>query len=344
MRVYDITFRQVLITFTTWWILWLVLHYFVVHYYGVNSGAAITDSVVNTVLLTLTAVGIYNTLRFYRPARGNVIYLRIWAVLHSITLLFLHRWLATQLHPDAAYLHFLDQSMPIRFCYMLLMTAIITIINALWFVMEEEREKQARQISATQMAREAELSKLRQQLQPHFLFNSLNSINALVGTKPEEARKMIHQLSDFLRGTLRKDDQQLVPLKDELHHLKLYLDIEKVRFGHRLQTIVIHDEESDEMMLPSLLLQPVVENAIKFGLYDTTESITIKITATTSAHMLEIRVENPFDEATSKPKEGTGFGLTSIQRRLYLLYARNDLLQTTEHENLFITTIKIPQP
>jgi len=154
---------------------------------------------------------------------------------------------------------------------------------------------------------------------------------------------MIQQLSDFLRGTLRKDDQQLVSLSEELQHLQLYLEIEKVRFGHRLNTEVTQAKETEPMTLPSLLLQPIVENAIKFGLYDTVGVITIRITARAENHMLVVEVENPFDPDTTTPRHGTGFGLNSVQRRLYLLYARNDLLTTRQHENIFTTQIKIPQ-
>src|SRR6185436_1417225 len=131
-----------------------------------------------------------------------------------------------------------------------------------WFYMKTESERKQRKSDAEKLAREAELTGLRQQLQPHFLFNSLNSISALAGTKPEEARKMIQQLSDFLRGTLKKDDQQLVSLSEELQQLQLYLEIEKVRFGHRLRTEITNDERSLSLQLPSLLLQPIVENAI----------------------------------------------------------------------------------
>ena len=98
------------------------------------------------------------------------------------------------------------------------------------------------------------------------------------------------------------------------------------------------------MGLPSLLLQPIVENAIKFGLYDTVGEITIRIVTMKQDHHLVIRVENPFDPATSKPKSGTGFGLASVQRRLYLLYGRNDLLRTHQIEDIFITEVQIPQP
>ena len=87
----------------------------------------------------------------------------------------------------------------------------------------------------------------------------------------------------------------------------------------------------------------IVENAIKFGLYDTVGEISITISARAENKMLYIEVKNPFDPATSLPRRGTGFGLSSVQRRLYLLYLRNDLLSTAQHENLFTTTIKIPQ-
>jgi two-component system, LytTR family, sensor kinase len=97
------------------------------------------------------------------------------------------------------------------------------------------------------------------------------------------------------------------------------------------------------MMLPTLLLQPLVENAIKFGLYDTIGEITIKIEARSDDSYLHIRIENPFDPETSQPKTGTGFGLNSIQRRLYLLYGRSDLLSTRQDDTFYITELKIPQ-
>lgn len=91
-------------------------------------------------------------------------------------------------------------------------------------------------------------------------------------------------------------------------------------------------------------MQPVVENAIKFGLYDTIGETVIRVKTFVDARELVIEVENPFDPTTATPRQGTGFGLSSLQRRLYLLYARNDLLQTRQTENTYITQIKIPQP
>jgi LytS/YehU family sensor histidine kinase len=212
----------------------------------------------------------------------------------------------------------------------------------LWYNQQEQQASLKRKSDTEKLAREAELFKLRLQLQPHFLFNSLNSINALVGMQPQKARTMIQQLSDFLRGTLKKEQSAWITLEEELQHLSLYLEIEKVRFGHRLQASITNEAPSAK--LPLMLLQPVVENAIKFGLYDTMEPVTISIKAVVEGNILRLQVQNPFDPETSQPQKGTGFGLSSVRRRLYLLFARTDLLETTTHDHTFTATIKIPQP
>jgi LytS/YehU family sensor histidine kinase len=165
----------------------------------------------------------------------------------------------------------------------------------------------------------------------------------LIGTRPAEARKMVQQLSDFLRGTLKKEETQWVILKEELQYLQLYLEIEKVRFGNRLATAVQTTEEVQEMKMPALLLQPIVENAIKFGLYDTTGETVIRIDTEKQDNELVIKVTNPFDPETSVPKQGTGFGLKAIKRRLYLLFGRSDLLTTDTKDHIYITTVRIPQ-
>lgn len=301
---------------------------------------AITDAVVTNVLLAAAGYTMMSMMRFYHPRQIIRLILSIGLALMSV---FIMRLILRQVIPDEGYQVFLERSVFIRSLYAWLMIGLISAAIWVWFYIKDQQETEQRKATTEKLAREAELSTLRQQLQPHFLFNSLNSISALAGSKPEEARKMIQQLSDFLRGTLKKDDQQLVPLAEELQHLQLYLEIEKVRFGHRLRTDIAAHEAALAMALPSLLLQPIVENAIKFGLYDTTGEITISLHAQTEENYLVIRVQNPFDPATAKPKQGTGFGLNSVQRRLFLLFARHDLLVTDQQENIFTTQVKIPQ-
>jgi LytS/YehU family sensor histidine kinase len=230
-----------------------------------------------------------------------------------------------------------------RFGVGFLLVSCICMMSLLWYAQEEQKKMNEHTEEARQMAKDAELYKLRQQLQPHFLFNSLNSISALTGTQPEKARHMIYQLSEFLRGTLKKDEKQWNTLEEEMQYLQLYLEIEKVRFGHRLQTNILCDDDALQLQLPAMLLQPVVENAIKFGLYDTTGEVLIKVEAIKTDNSLQVIVENPFDPETAQPLKGTGFGLASIQRRLFLIFARQDLLKTEKEDSRFITTILIPQ-
>ena len=316
----------------------------VLNFFGLPWKAAIIDGAISNTLLLLACLLVMNTLRYYLP-KGQQ-YINIFSICLFLTIvwLLLSKWLLKLAlgHYDG-YPDLLSHSLSIRFSIAFLLLGCVTMISILWFNQLEQKENEERKMDAEKLAKEAELFKLRQQLQPHFLFNSLNSINALIGSRPQEARKMVQQLSDFLRGTIKKEETQWVTLQEELQYLQLYLDIEKVRFGNRLSTAIDVAEDIKELKLPALLLQPIVENAIKFGLYDTTGETVIKMQAITKEGDLIIRVENPFDPATSSPKSGTGFGLQSVQRRLYLLFARTDLLTTEAKDNTFITTVKIPQ-
>lgn len=335
--------RQLFIAYLGWWLIWMVLQTLVLTSTAfLDLKLAVKDAGITTVVLGLAGYVVISSMRYYHPRDIKRL---AWSIGLAVACVFLIRWLALQLIGDVnGYAEFLENTIIVRGLFCWLMISIITIVSWIWFYVREQREIEERKISMEKLAREAELSSLRQQLQPHFLFNSLNSISALVGTKPEKARHMIQQLSDFLRGTIRKDDQQLVSLEEEIKHLNLYLEIEKVRFGHRLKTEINVSDDAKKMQLPLLLLQPLVENAIKFGLYDTIGEITISLRAQTIEASLHVSIENPFDPETSQVRPGTGFGLTSVQRRLYLLYGRNDLLSTNHHESTFTTQLKIPQP
>ena len=311
---------------------------------GIDLVTACVDAIVTQAVFALAGYTINTSMHSYQPSPRNSFYVLCWSIALEVLCVAAQRSILSQFFADdATYLDFLEQTLVVRGAFGWLMIILVAIMTWFWVYASELRESEKRKEDASQLAREAELTNLRQQLQPHFLFNSLNSISALAGTQPGEARKMIQQLSDFLRGTIRKDDKTQVTLEEELHHVQLYLDIEKVRFGHRLNTQINQTPESLPMKLPSLLLQPIVENAIKFGLYDTVGEIGINISARHEQAMLVIEVKNPFDPATALPQKGTGFGLSSVQRRLSLMYFRNDLLNTSQQDNIFITTLKIPQ-
>lgn len=326
------------------WLLWTTLHAYVLNEWGLSWNDSSIDAAINNSVLLVCCFLLIANLHYYRPRKGLLPYLLlICSALSALSMCGAYYILKSAMGDDPHYMEILEHSKGVRFSIALLMTGGVALVSELWYTLEEQKDQEKRRADAEKIARDAELYQLRQQLQPHFLFNSLNSISALVSFKPAEARKMIQQLSDFLRGTLRKEEQQWTSLADELKHLQLYLEIEKVRFGHRLQTMITQSEDTSELRIPHMLLQPVVENAIKFGLYDTTGEVEIRIEAAIQNNMLTLTVQNPFDPATAAPQSGTGFGLHSARRRLYLLFGRQDLLSTTSANNIFITTIKIPQ-
>ncbi len=264
--------------------------------------------------------------------------------------ILLCQWGLKAIFENTAYNLFWQETVYIRGLIGWIVLCDYTLINH--FVKHLARQESMTELeqNSLQLRKEAELFKLRQQLHPHFLFNSLNSINALIGKEPQRARLMVQQLSEFLRHTLKKEDNDLISINDELEDLRIYLSIEQVRFGHRL-TIEenIHDNCLDAK-IPPFLLQPLVENAIKYGLYGTTGVVIIQIYGAILNGQFQFTIRNPYDPNTATTK-GTGFGLESVQRRLYLLFARNDLLQinnnfvspeTDDDTPYFSATIHIP--
>jgi large-conductance mechanosensitive channel len=343
MAISPLSVTRFRIIFSISWLIIVADHVFLLRWFGLSWQTAIVDSAINDTLLILACMLVIMMLHYYLPQKEKYFHLVTWCILITVIVILITKVILKNIFAnDDEYIIFFNRSLWIRSSFDFLLLGCIILISVIWYNWQEQSEQEVRKQDAEKLSKEAELFKLRQQLQPHFLFNSLNSINALIGSRPQEARKMVQQLSDFLRGTIRKEEHQWVTLKEELQYLQLYLDTEKVRFGHRLSTKVECDESLDNLKLPALLLQPIMENAIKFGLYDTVDEIEIGLKAAKEENNLVITVTNPFDPETSAPK-GTGFGLQSVHRRLYLLFARNDLVSTEIKENIFITTIKIPQ-
>lgn len=253
-----------------------------------------------------------------------------------------HQALIRILPNEVDYIAFLTKSTPIRWVIGFVIITATGATQVFYLRWRDLAEVEARNTDTQVLAREAELQKLQQQLQPHFLFNSLNSINGLILVQPDQAQHMVQQLSDFLRLTLKRADEPWVTLGQELDYLESYLSIERVRFGHRLTVSLQVSDSARTFTIPTLILQPLLENAIKFGLYGTTGKITIELNALELQNQLQIEITNPYD-SDMQPPAGSGFGLTGLKRRLYLLYARNDLMTTRSYENKFSVHLVIPQ-
>jgi signal transduction histidine kinase len=303
---------------------------------------ALTDAIISGVFICLAIGSIILLIRRYPTSAAIMLYALFIAFILSAATAWAEyevlKWWATN---DAGYVVWLKQTIVIRFLVIWIFNIWVATISALRKNISTLDSRFQQQSDAAVLLKEAELFKLRQQLQPHFLYNSLNSINALIMVAPDKAQDMIGKLSDFLRSSVKREKEDKVPISEELVYIQSYLDIESVRFGDRLQ-VRFEKEYTDDATIPAFLLQPILENAVKFGIYGHTGTVHIYIHIVLEEGMLVITISNPYDPNMQPPK-GTGFGLEGIQRRLYLLYARTDLLEINKGEDTFTTILKIPQ-
>jgi two-component system LytT family sensor kinase len=195
----------------------------------------------------------------------------------------------------------------------------------------------------TQLTR-AQLSALKMQLQPHFLFNTLNAIMVLVRQQSgAQAEEMLSRLSDLLRCVLDDVEAQEVPLRRELEHVRLYVAIEQVRFQDRLTVTIEADPAVLDAAVPHMALQPIVENAIRYGPGRTSAPVAVRISANVSAGVLEIRVRDTGPGVpASEPSEGWGIGLTNTRARLRQLYGERATLSLEDGQPGAVVTIRLP--
>src|SRR5882672_5309063 len=206
---------------------------------------------------------------------------------------------------------------------------------------QASRLAQERALEARVLARDAELKALRAQVNPHFLFNCLHSISALTTVDASKAREMCILLADFLRTTLRVGGQEAITLEEELALIRGYLAIEKVRFGARVQMEEEVENDALGVLLPPLLLQPLVENAIRHGIANLPEGGVIGLNVRRGPDSVSIVVENNFDPDTPS-KLKTGMGLDNVRRRLYARYGDDASVSYGAEGNLFSVKVRLP--
>jgi two-component system sensor histidine kinase AlgZ len=236
---------------------------------------------------------------------------------------------------------------------------ILIAWSALYFAIKhyfalEQKSKQlvASELLAAEaqsMAREMQLRALRYQLQPHFLFNTLNAISTLVlDNQPRVATQMISHLASLLRSTLDSPDRDIISLAEEIAVTEQYLAIEEVRFGSRLKVRLDLDHEAMQTQVPRLLLQPLVENAIRHGIAKRAEGGNIAICATTCDAELSVRITNELPELPSATtyngnKQWGGLGLVNVRKRLEQSFGVQGKLSTRNTpDGLFEVIISIP--
>jgi sensor histidine kinase YesM len=240
------------------------------------------------------------------------------------------------------YFQFLNISLSWKAPEGMLFYAVAVLVYYLYVYTEQLNEKAANEIRLHKLLRDGELNLLKSQINPHFLFNSMNSVNSLITSKPEQAQKMLVALSDYMRYAVLATKRENSCVADEMENIARYLSIEQLRFGDKLQYDPDIDPSALSVEIPSMLLQPLFENAIKHGVYESLEAVRIVTKITKDRHYLNIAISNDFDEEGVSQKKGSGTGLQNIRERLRLLYGTSAAMQAKAENGVFKVILKIP--
>ena len=266
----------------------------------------------------------------------------ITAVISSaLWLLFIYIVMVPVIGFDEKYQNFFYQTILWRFLVGWMLYAIVVSFYYLVSYYSELQERSLKESELKNLVTQAELRSLKFQINPHFIFNSLNSMSALTEIDPKKAKEMIIKLADFLRYILATNEREKNKLSEELKNIRLYLDIEKIRFEEKFDYSEQLEKECNNAEIPNMILQPLFENVIKHAVYETFDKVTLTLNCSFNDGFLKIHLQNNFDES-SKPRKGTGVGLKNINDRLNLIYRRNDLMEVKKEKGIFSVTLFIP--
>ena len=233
------------------------------------------------------------------------------------------------------------ENVTVVFVFALLLFSLAVAVHYLFIAFEASREAENRAFELKLLAREAELKALKAQIDPHFLFNSLNSISGLATAAPARAREMCVALAAFLRQSLRVGALELHPLAEELALIESYLAVEQLRFGDRLQVEWSQQDDCLACTVPPLILQPLVENSVRHGIAQLIEGGTVRVTARLTRGQLRLAVDNRCDPERPQPRS-EGIGLLNVKRRLAASYGRAGSLEIVRGEDRFSAVITLP--
>ncbi len=303
---------------------------------------------------TMLAFGVLSTSAYYvsrsLPMKKRR-FLQVFGIFGGTAFLYGAIWLwlcylwnkATWLFDESwAGIHFNQHIPGLLFIIGSLLFLLSILIYDVLIALENIRLAERREAASEVLARDAELQVLRTQINPHFLFNSLNSISALTTIDAAGARSMTIELAQFFRQTLALSEKQKITLAEEVALCNHFLSIEKIRFGKKLQVEMEIDPDSTVCLLPPMLLQPLLENAIKHGIRDLVDGGTIVVTSKVREPWLYIAIENPIDIQSKNLAQGTGTGLKNLQARLLSLYAEKSRVEWRADNAMFRVEITLP--
>ncbi|MCU7492498.1 MAG: sensor histidine kinase [Bacteroidota bacterium] len=307
---------------------------------------SISDSIVFNIVYMGLGLGLWYPVKFLSIENRSSSRFALQHVLAALSTSVL--WLGLSalillvvLNPGRELDSFLMRTAGWRILIGVMLYVIIASFYYLYIFYNSYNEKLIKESELKSYAREAELKSLKYQINPHFLFNSLNSISSLTLTDPSKAREMTIKLSEYMRMTLSESEKQFHNLSEEIKNVRLYLDIEKVRFGSKFEYVEELASSSSGVMIPPMILQPLLENAIKYGVYESLEKVIIKLSCQKENNYLKISVENNYDQEAVSPS-GEKIGLKNILNRLSLVYHQDNLLVVDNRDGIFKVNIFIP--
>jgi sensor histidine kinase YesM len=339
---------KILFIYTAIWVLICIIHFAILNYfYAVKALPAFIDSILFNFLFWILGVSVWYIVKYLKPSKLTPFNMAINHIT-AITILLLViislgiSVLNISFSHDYVYCAFLNKSIAWRTVSGLFYYSILALIYYIIIYYNDLQERTSHEANLKEMIKTAELDLLKSQINPHFLFNSLNSISSLTITSPEKAQTMIIKLSDFLRYSITPSSSVFSTLKMELENINHYLDIEQVRFENKLIYENKIDEDCLNKKLPAMILQPLYENALKHGVYESTEPIKILTICKMEGNSLSIKISNNVD-AMARNRKGAGIGLKNIIDRMKLIYGSGQLLKTNKTANVFTAEMIIPQ-
>ena len=337
--------------FIIWWLIWFIigLGQSLLLFFVTDIGilASFIDGFSSSLFYSFLAIAIWFPLKQLNSGTGSILmvllnHLIIALATITIWLFGVRLFTISIISNPGIYLELWDQSLYYRLAGGFFIYIVITLTYYLIISFDNINRKNIREAKLENMLRETELMMLRSQINPHFLFNSLNSVSSLTITNPDKAREMVIKLSDFMRYALSRKEEKAVPLEKELINMRLYMDIEKVRFGDRLILEEKIDKKALGVNIPNMILQPLYENAVKHGVYESVENVVINVNIFKKNTGTIITITNNYDPENITTR-GTGTGLKNVIRRLDLFYNKEASLITRKENDKFTAEIFIPE-
>lgn len=339
--------KRNLILYSIFWLIVASIYFaLLIFELKINYGIALIDSVVFSSILCGLGLSFWFPAKYISFENNNlfiILFDHLFAgILSSIIWLSIGYFFITfALNYSKGFSSFFFSTLVWRFFIGVIFYFLITSFYYLTIYYNNFHDKIIRETELKNLIIEAEIKTLKFQINPHFIFNSLNSMSALTTINPTKAREMILKLADFLRFTLANNNRQKNSFGDELKNIKLYLEIEKIRFEDKFEFVEEIDECCKDALIPNMILQPLFENAIKHAVYETLNKVTLKLICKKEKDYLRISLENNYEPNVSS-KNGAGIGLHNIEDRLRLIYGMDNLLEIKKENNFFKVVLFIP--